>query len=93
MAKVVAVDVATLHGFNCTIPSIPVPKFCDVTVTTPVVAAVATLATYLLVAEADSQPQVFAVAGNTFAVWNTSEIVVRQAEAARITSEAFALTV
>lgn len=56
----------------------------------PVVAVVEMLATYLLVDVADSQPQVFAVAGSTVADWIVSVMDVRHAEAARMSSEAFA---
>ena len=70
------------------------PKFWVVTVTMPA-PVVATLATYLLVAEALSQPQGLAaeVAGSVGAVWTASLIEVRQVEAARITSDTLALTV
>jgi hypothetical protein len=60
-----------LHGANFTVPSTPVPKFLDVTVIMPVVAAVEMLATYLDASDAPaaiSQPQVSAAAGNTAAV-------------------------
>lgn len=91
VAKVVALE--TLQGANFTVPSMPVPRFCVVTVISPVVAAVATLATYLLVGDADSQPQVLAVAGKAVVVCTVSVIDVRQVDAARMTSDTFARTV
>jgi hypothetical protein len=70
------------------------PKFWVNTVTMPA-PVVVTLATYLLVAEALSQPQglVAVVAGSVGEVWTASLIEVRQVEAARITSDTLALTV
>lgn len=90
VANVVAVE--TLHGAIRTVP-FAAPRFCAVMVTTPVVAAVAIEATYLLVDEADSQPQPLATAGSTVVVCTVSVMAVRQAEPASTTSETLALTV
>lgn len=90
-AKVVAV--VTAQGAKL-IALLVVPRaviFCATTVMTPV-ALVVTLATYFVLADAVSQPQLLAV-GNIVEDCTTSVIDVRQEEAASITSLTFALTV
>lgn len=81
------------HGAMRTSTWWPSAAAFAVTVTMPVVAVVSTLSTYLLVCTDDSQPQAFATGRVPAEDWKTSVIVVRQAEAASTTSEAFALTV
>ena len=89
LANVVAT--ALLHGAIRMVPSIPVPRFCEVTVMMPA-ASVAIDATCLLMGVADSQPQPPA-AGSTVADCTVSVMAARHADAARMTSDTFAFTV
>lgn len=89
-AKVVAPEL--LQGASLTVPSLPVPRFCEVIVTMPA-ASVAIDATYLLAALVDSQPQVPAVGKEPVEDCTDSVIEVRQDDPASTTSETLALTV
>lgn len=93
-ANVVAVEL--LQGailIALAVPEVIPPRFCETTVMIPVVAVVEILATYLLVELVDSQPHESAAAGKVAAVWIVSVIPVRQADAAKITSDTLARTV
>lgn len=84
----VAPAVVSVQGFSFT-PVVTPEIFCELTVTLPE-PSVATEATYLLVADADSQPHAFALGREPVADWTTSVIVVRQADAANTTSDILA---
>src|SRR5258708_6965311 len=86
-----AVPVASVGTRSIDLLSISAsPKPVAVTVITPT-ALVATDSTYFEVWVAvDSQPQALAATCVSEPVWYTSEIVVRQAEAASTTSDSFA---
>lgn len=80
-------------GVRVMVPVTLLLRFREVTVTTPA-ALVATEATNLEVAEADSQPQALAAGSEAVGLdCTTSVMVVRQAEAASITSDTWARTV
>lgn len=81
-----------LHGANRIVPFAPVPRLIAVTVTKPAV-VVAIESTYFVPEpEVTSQPQPLA-AGAVAADWMVSLMEVRQADAAKTTSETFALMV
>lgn len=86
-------DAAELEqGRNMIVPL--VGRFAETTITSPS-AVVLIEATYLLVDDAASQPQLPAVGSEEpeGKVWTVSVIDVRQADAARISSDTLALTV